>query len=225
MFGESKSRWPKSFADQAVIAIENTRLFNEVQAKTRDLTESLEQQTATSEVLKVISSSAGELGPVFKSMLSNALRICDAKFGNLLLFDGEGFTLAETYNSPAGYAELYKDGREASGAAHGSGPPDGDETGRPYCRYHGGRPGPERSAAECHGSGFARSQLSRGADAKGTGNWSARIVIYRQEVRPFNDKQIELVTGFANQAVIAIENTRLLKELRERTDDLQESLE
>src|SRR5262249_45724682 len=80
-----------TFADQAVIAIENVRLFDEVQARTRELSESLEQQTATSEVLRVISSSPGELEPVFQTMLENATRICEAKFGVMWLCEGEGF--------------------------------------------------------------------------------------------------------------------------------------
>ncbi len=214
----------KTFADQAVIAIENVRLFNEVQERTRDLTESLEQQTATSAVLKVISSSPGELEPVFKSMLSNALRICDAKFGNLLLFNGEGLTAAELHNSPAAYAALFKDG--------------------PL------RPGPHTALgrliatkevvhiADVMAPSAAQSDPLRVATV---GVLQARsllavpmlkerqlvgaIVIYRQEARPFNAKEIELVSSFASQAVIAIENTRLLRELRERTDDLSESLQ
>src|SRR5262245_48233379 len=95
-----------TFADQAVIAIENVRLFDEVQARTRDLTESLEQQTATSEVLKVISSSPGELGPVFQAMLKNAVQICDAKFGNLWLREGENFRIGATHGAPPAYADL-----------------------------------------------------------------------------------------------------------------------
>jgi two-component system, NtrC family, sensor kinase len=95
-----------TFADQAVIAIENVRLFDEVQARTRDLSESLEQQTATSEVLKVISSSPGELGPVFQAMLENAVRICDAKFGNLWLREGDNFRIGATHGAPPAYAEL-----------------------------------------------------------------------------------------------------------------------
>ena len=87
----SRSSCSTTFADQAVIAIENVRLFDEVQARTRELTESLEQQTATSEVLQVISSSPGELEPVFQAMLENATRICEAKFGSLCLFEGDAF--------------------------------------------------------------------------------------------------------------------------------------
>jgi len=94
----------KTFADQAAIAIENARLLNELRQRTEDLRESLEQQTATSDVLQVISSSPGDLQPVFKSMLNNALRICEAKFGQLLLFDGKGFVAAELLNSPASMA-------------------------------------------------------------------------------------------------------------------------
>ena len=93
-----------TFADQAVIAIENMRLFDEVQARTRELSEALEQQTATSEVLQVISSSPGELEPVFKTMLANATRICEAKFGTLLLYDGDVFRHVALHNAPPAWA-------------------------------------------------------------------------------------------------------------------------
>src|SRR5262249_18942216 len=95
-----------TFADQAVIAIENVRLFDEVQARTRELSESLEQQTATSEVLQVISTSPGDLEPVFQAILEKATRICEAKFGNLLLYDGEAFRRVALYNAPQGWEEL-----------------------------------------------------------------------------------------------------------------------
>src|SRR5262249_25313139 len=95
-----------TFADQAVIAIENVRLFDEVQARTKELTESLEQQTATSEVLGVISSSSGELEPVFSKMLENATRICECKFANLLLYDGSTFRVSATVGAPEGWAEF-----------------------------------------------------------------------------------------------------------------------
>jgi GAF domain-containing protein len=214
----------RTFADQAVIAIENTRLFDEVQARTRDLTESLEQQTATSEVLQVISSSAGELQPVFRSMLSNALRICDAKFGNLLLFDGEGFSLAESYHSPASYAELYKNGPRRPGPHTGLGRLMAtkqvvhiSDITEPSAAQND--PLRNITAQVLQARSFLAVPMLKERELVGA------IVIYRQEVRPFSDKQIELVTGFASQAVIAIENTRLLKELRERTDDLTESLQ
>jgi hypothetical protein len=95
-----------TFADQAVIAIENTRLFEAEQQRTRELTESLEQQTATSEVLKVISSSPGDLQPVFGSMLQNAVRICDAKFGNIYRWDGDALHLMASHNIPAKFVEV-----------------------------------------------------------------------------------------------------------------------
>jgi GAF domain-containing protein len=95
-----------TFADQAVIAIENARLFDEVQARTKELTESLEQQTATSEVLQVISSSPGELDPVFSAVLENATRICASKFANLLLYDNDAFRVVATFGGPEGWAEF-----------------------------------------------------------------------------------------------------------------------
>ena len=99
-FSQKQIELLETFADQAVIAIENVRLFDEVQARTRELTESLEQQTATSEVLHVISSSPGELEPVFQAMLENATRICEAKFGNLHLYEGDAFRIAALHGAP-----------------------------------------------------------------------------------------------------------------------------
>src|SRR5262249_50447274 len=105
-FTDKQIKLVETFADQAVIAIENVRLFDEVQARTRELSESLEQQTATSEVLQVISTSTGDLEPVFQAILEKATRICEAKFGNLLLYDGEAFRRVALYNAPQAWEEL-----------------------------------------------------------------------------------------------------------------------
>src|SRR5262249_42803861 len=105
-FTDKQIELVETFADQAVIAIENVRLFDEVQARTRELSESLEQQTATSEVLQVISTSTGDLEPVFQAILEKATRICEAKFGNLLLYDGEAFRRVALYNAPQAWEEL-----------------------------------------------------------------------------------------------------------------------
>jgi two-component system NtrC family sensor kinase len=215
-----------TFADQAVIAIENVRLFEEVQARTRDLSESLEQQTATSEVLKVISSSSGELQPVFDAMLENATRLCAAKFGNLYLCEGDAFRNTAMHNVPPAFAEarkrepLFRPGsssmlyRVASAKAAVHIPDVLEDEG-----YIARQP---RFVSAVELGGF-RSML--GVPMLKDGNLIGIIVIYRQEVGNFTDKQIELVQNFAAQAVIAIENARLLNELRQRTDDLSESLE
>src|SRR5262245_9597888 len=104
-FSERQIELVTTFADQAVIAIENVRLFDEVQARTRELSESLEQQTATSEVLQVISSSPGGLEPVFQTMLANATRICMAGFGSLILFEGNAYRRVALHNAPAAFVE------------------------------------------------------------------------------------------------------------------------
>src|SRR5262249_44595569 len=215
----------KTFADQAAIAIENVHLFEAEQQRTRELSEALEQQTATSEVLRVISSSPGELQPVFDAMLANATRLCEAKFGTLYLRDGDGFHAASLHNAPPAFAENRKRGliRPGPGTALGRLLRTkqvvciADVTMEPA--YIEGDP---LLVTDVKLAGF-RTILA--VPMLKENELIGGIVIYRQEVRPFTDKQIELVSNFAAQAVIAIENARLLNELRRRTDDLSESLE
>ncbi len=216
----------QTFADQAVIAIENARLFDEVQTKTADLQELLQHQTATSEVLKVISRSPGELNPVFQTILANATSICDAQFGLLVLYEDGGFRCTSTFNLPPAFAETFLRNPVIY-------PPPIDPLGRVIetrqlvhvvdvkqePAYLTGFP----PIVELVELGGARTLLlvpmMRENDIVGV------IAIFRQNVHAFSDKQIELVTSFGSQAVIAIENARLLGELRERTDDLSESLQ
>jgi class 3 adenylate cyclase/putative methionine-R-sulfoxide reductase with GAF domain len=205
----------QTFADQAVIAIENVRLFEAEQQRTAELAESLEQQTATSEVLRVISASPGELEPVFQAMLENAVRICEAKFGNLFRFDGENFYPVAEFNTPAALLDaITRRGRFR--------PPPGitlDHVMRTKQVFHSADMAAEPVLALSTKFGGARSQVT--VPMLKDEALIGAIVIYRQEVRPFTDKQVELVKNFAAQAVIAIENTRLLNELRERTDQVE----
>src|SRR5262249_37414627 len=224
-FNDAQIQLVTTFADQAVIAIENVRLFDEVQARTRELSESLQQQTATSEVLKVISSSPGELEPVFHSMLENATRICEAKFGNLFLREGDGYRAAAVHGEP-NYVEYW---RRAPFASLRDAPllnrvtlakqvihvPDL----RLDQSYRDGNPRIVTLVDSARARTFVIVPMLKEHEIVGT------IAMYRTEVRPFTDKQIELVQNFAAQAVIAIENARLLNELRQRTDDLSEALE
>jgi GAF domain-containing protein len=195
----------RNFAAQAVIAIENARLLYE-------LRESLERQTATADVLRVISSSQGELEPVFRTMLENAVRICEAKFGNLFLFDGTMFHPATYDNVPQKFIEFMQ--QRGSFRASAGTPLDSVERTKQVVSVADDAASLSPGAAAIYGG--ARSLVA--VPMLKEDALVGAFIIYRQEVRPFTDKQIALVQNFAAQAVIAIENARLLNELRESLD-------
>jgi GAF domain-containing protein len=205
-----------TFADQAVIAIENVRLFDEVQARTRELGESLEQQTATSEVLKVISSSPGELEPVFETMLANATQICGAEFGLLYRSEGDMFRTVSLYGAPPAFAEQ----RRLNPMLR---PSPGTALGRVAATKEMVQISDVQAEPAYQNDPLRRASFLDLAGARTVvcvpmlkdNEVVGAISIYRQQVRPFTDKQIALLTNFAAQAVIAIENVRLLNELRQ----------
>jgi len=207
-FTEKEIELVRNFAAQAVIAIENTRLLNE-------LRESLQQQTATADVLKVISSSPGELQPVFEAMLEKAVQICDAKFGNIYRWDGDCLRLAAAHNTPRGLVESRKTVPFRPGPETPTGRMIATKSVTHVADLAAERPYADGDPlyVEAVDVGGIRTLLSVPMlkEDELIGSFS----IFRDEVRPFTDKQIELVKNFAAQAVIAIENTRLLNELRE----------
>jgi class 3 adenylate cyclase/putative methionine-R-sulfoxide reductase with GAF domain len=215
-FTDKQIELVENFAAQAVIAIENTRLLNELHQRTDDLSEALEQQTATSEVLKVISGSPGELQPVFNAMLENATRICDAKFGNLLMYRGDAFEVVALHGAPPDYREL----REREPIIHPRPGSDLDLLRNTKKAVHIPDLVVEPSGTNALVT-VAKARAVLSVPLLKDNELLGSMGIYRQEARPFTDKQIELLTNFAAQAVIAIENTRLLNELRERTEQLQ----
>jgi two-component system, NtrC family, sensor kinase len=213
-FTDSQIALVTTFADQAVIAIENVRLFEAEQQRTRELSEALEQQTATADVLRVISSSPGELEPVFQSMLENATRICEAKFGNLWLREGDKFRIAATHGAPAAYREYLRSEPVAD--------PDPESAMGRLASTHKVVQIDDITRAPTHGSRMrtatielAKARTLVGVPMLKENELIGIIAIYRQEVRHFTDKQVALLANFAAQAVIAIENTRLLNELRQ----------
>src|SRR5215471_8197005 len=210
-FSEKQIELVQNFAAQAVIAFENARLLNE-------LRESLDQQTATSEVLRVISSSPGELKPDFNAMLENAIRLCESEAGNLYLYDGEAFHAAALHSASQAYTEMRRRRPVVLRELH----PD-----TPL-----GRMARTRAVVHTADVRTAKGYIERDprfsefVDLSGARTHLAvpmvkeneligAIDTYRLEVRPFTDKQIALVQSFAAQAVIAIENARLLNELRQ----------
>jgi GAF domain-containing protein len=222
-FADKEIALLQNFAAQAVIAIENARLLNELRQRTTDLTESLEQQTATSDVLRVISSAPGDLESVFAAMLDNAVRICDAAFGNIHSWDGHGFNVLAMHNVPPSYAEA----RQRSPAV----PPHPKSLFGALTATRSVVHFADAAANEGYAAGVpsvvAAVELGGGRTMLGVpmlkeGELVGAFTLARREVRPFTDKQIALVTNFAAQAVIAIENARLLNELRQRTDDLSQ---
>ena len=205
----------QNFAAQAVIAIENTRLLNELHQRTADLSEALEQQTATSEVLRVISSSPGALDPVFQAVVENATRLCGAHFGALVLYDGKVFRNVALYNVPAPYVEsgageLIEPHPEAAlGRVIRTKQPVQIEDLRALAAYREGN----RAVTSFVDLAGVRTLLV--VPMLKESELIGAVGIYRKEVHLFTEKQINLVQNFAAQAVIAIENTRLLNELRE----------
>jgi signal transduction histidine kinase len=211
----------KTFADQAVIAIENVRLFKELEARNRDLTEALEQQTATAEILRVISRSQTDVQPVFDTIVRSAVRLCDGLFSALYQFDGELIHLVAQHNyTPEALEEVHRifpaRPTRALGAARAIlessvvHMPDVERD--PEYRHQG------LSRAIGMRSGLYVPMLREGAPI-------GVIMVARAEPGRFSDNEIELLKTFADQAVIAVENVRLFKELQARTNELTRSVD
>jgi adenylate cyclase len=214
-FSDKQIALLQNFAAQAVIAMENARLLTATR-------EALDQQTATAEVLQVINSSPGDLTPVFEVMLDRAIRLCDAAYGVLWTYNGEGFRAATLHGVPQPYAASLS--QEPTQFARGTNTALGQiAEGSDFAHFD------DVANEEGYMISGARRLIELGGARtvmvvalRKDGKLLGAISAFRQEVRPFADKQIALLQNFAAQAVIAMENARLLGELRQRTDEVAE---
>jgi two-component system, NtrC family, sensor kinase len=225
-FTERQVELVQTYADQAMIAIENVRLFEELQARTDDLSESLQQQTATADVLKVISRSAFDLQTVLQTLVESACRLCEADIANIWRPEGAAFHLAASFGIPGKDKERLKNAKYLGSI--GIEPGRGSIVGRVLLerrtvQVHDIQADLEYELSEVIRIGDYRTVL--GVPLLRQGVPIGVIFLSRCTVQPFTDKHIDLVTTFADQAVIAIENVRLFDEVQARTEDLRESLQ
>lgn len=210
----------QTFADQAVIAIENSRLFDEVQARTSDLSEALEQQTATSAVLAVISRSPSDLNPVLEAISDTAARLCGSEQTMFFRYDGNVFRILASWNFPPEVHEMLE--RRPLMPGHPSAIGRAGASLKPVCI-------PDVLADPAYGltgeQSRARYRATLAVPLLREGRLIGALSLNRSEPGAFTEKQIELVATFADQAVIAIENVRLFDEVQAKTSDLEESLQ
>ena len=214
-FSEKQVALLKTFADQAVIAIENVRLFQEIQEKNRDLTESLEQQTATGEVLRVIAGSPTDVQPVLDTVIENAVRLAGAKQGHIRQSDGEFLQLVATYGETAEQVAILRANPTRLSQEHAGSSRAFLERRVRHVLDAQAEPQPAPQALLTGARTLLAVPLLREGNPIGT------ITIWRDVVEPFTERQIELVKTFADQAVIAIENVRLFQEIQEKNQQLE----